>query len=453
MYPFQKNTVRKLWGCLCFTGISLGAWAQSNPQLVARKIDEQNGLSDNTVQCIYKDHRNFIWIGTASGLNEMNGSSITIFRNEPTVRSSLSNNDIRTIQPAPGGNLWIGTMGGLNYFDPVADTFHLVPLRYGNNPLKDNIDALAMDSKGNLFIGTLEGLFWLKKDSLLVQPLILPGSLHHDFLANNSITDLAIDSSGVLWISTYNGLWSYQTGTGRIQHEINPSNDPYYDPLITTVFVDHLGNIWCGSWHTGLKFIKSGTAKVVDIPFLLNTQVSHIAEIRQAGGSYLLWFDGQNPAYDPTAGRVVDIRHSLDLASNLMVRTLYVSPDRWLWVGTDKGLIFYDLTKALFQRKVFPAGITNQNVVLGDYHGNLLVGGSGTEFLKSYDSNFREVADYGPMMKRKDISCLSMEPLTDHTFAIGTTEGIATLDLTHRKIAYNPLTQLKKKESFANFIS
>ena len=66
-------------------------------EVVLHKIDEQNGLSDNNVQCIYKDKNNFVWIGTASGLNLIDGSDITVFRHEAGNPNSLNNNNITAI--------------------------------------------------------------------------------------------------------------------------------------------------------------------------------------------------------------------------------------------------------------------------------------------------------------------------------------------------------------------
>jgi ligand-binding sensor domain-containing protein len=39
-------------------------------------LDITNGLSDNQVNCIYKDEKGFMWFGTTSGLNRYDGISL-----------------------------------------------------------------------------------------------------------------------------------------------------------------------------------------------------------------------------------------------------------------------------------------------------------------------------------------------------------------------------------------
>ena len=57
-----------------------GLIAQGIPNLILTQITEDNGLSDNHVQCVLKDSKGFVWIDTAEGLNLMDGSSIRIFK-------------------------------------------------------------------------------------------------------------------------------------------------------------------------------------------------------------------------------------------------------------------------------------------------------------------------------------------------------------------------------------
>jgi ligand-binding sensor domain-containing protein len=98
-------------------------FAQFKLQPEFRKIDEENGLSDNKVQCVYKDRNEFVWIGTASGLNLMNGSDITVFKHERTNPNSVSNNNITAISGDNKGLIWIGTGKGLNSFNPSLHLF------------------------------------------------------------------------------------------------------------------------------------------------------------------------------------------------------------------------------------------------------------------------------------------------------------------------------------------
>lgn len=63
---------------------STPCFCQVNGQIALRKINEQNGLSDNNVTCVHKDNKDFVWIGTASGLNLINGLCI-LFLNTTAI--------------------------------------------------------------------------------------------------------------------------------------------------------------------------------------------------------------------------------------------------------------------------------------------------------------------------------------------------------------------------------
>src|SRR6185312_7394254 len=116
----------------------LNSFAQTHP-ILFQKIDQDNGLSDNTVQCIFKDKNGFMWIGTASGLNLMDGSTITVFKNDVNDIHSISSNNITAISSDSSGRLWIGSREGLNFFDPFLRRFSVWPLQKNLPATNDNI--------------------------------------------------------------------------------------------------------------------------------------------------------------------------------------------------------------------------------------------------------------------------------------------------------------------------
>src|SRR5690242_4679566 len=86
------------------------SFASDYPVSTYLGIDQ--GLSNNSVRCIYQDHRGFIWIGTYDGLNRYDGYQFKIFRNNFKSNLSLVNNWINAINEDSKGNLWIGTRQG-----------------------------------------------------------------------------------------------------------------------------------------------------------------------------------------------------------------------------------------------------------------------------------------------------------------------------------------------------
>src|SRR6185437_4374292 len=205
-------------------------FAQSQQPFLFQKIDQDNGLSDNNVQCIFKDKNGFMWIGTASGLNLMDGSTITIFKNDYNDPHSISSNNITAISSDSSGILWIGTHEGLNFFDPLLRKFSVWPLQKNLPATNDNIIGMATNKKNNLFIATASGLYFINQKRRETSHIEIPGN-NTEKVLNNNITHIDIDQNGIVWLSTYNGLWSYDENKHQFSHEINSINDADFSPL------------------------------------------------------------------------------------------------------------------------------------------------------------------------------------------------------------------------------
>src|SRR5438094_9194849 len=84
-------------------------WLMAADYPVTSYLGIEQGLSNNSVRCIYQDHRGFMWFGTYDGLNRYDGYSFKIFRNNFTNSSSLMNNWINALDEDTRGNIWVGT--------------------------------------------------------------------------------------------------------------------------------------------------------------------------------------------------------------------------------------------------------------------------------------------------------------------------------------------------------
>lgn len=51
----------------------LFAFSAANSDVRFRNIQTQDGLSNDDVNCVFKDSHGFMWFGTASGLNRYDG--------------------------------------------------------------------------------------------------------------------------------------------------------------------------------------------------------------------------------------------------------------------------------------------------------------------------------------------------------------------------------------------
>ena len=67
-------------------------------------LTSDEGLSQNTVDCILKDSRGFMWFGTWNGLNRYDGYTFKVYKKEDNLHS-LSSNFIHSMCEDTEGNL------------------------------------------------------------------------------------------------------------------------------------------------------------------------------------------------------------------------------------------------------------------------------------------------------------------------------------------------------------
>src|SRR5215831_12289874 len=169
--------------CL-FIVISSQARQQAWNPLVLSNISEQNGLSDDHVQCVIKDRQGFVWIGTSDGLNLMDGSTIRVFKHIDADTNSLLSNNILALAEDSHGNIWIGSDNGLNCFNKDKQQFisFLPPASpYGMALI---IKSIAIDKKERLWCGTDGGLILFDQQQRKFTPFYikepdLPANLNY----------------------------------------------------------------------------------------------------------------------------------------------------------------------------------------------------------------------------------------------------------------------------------
>lgn len=116
------------------------------------QLDNTKGLSNSSVNCIFQDSENLIWIGTWDGLNRYNANDFKIFRPELNNESSLSNQVILKIGEDDKGRIWILTIHGINQYDKKADKFKRYYFSRENNPpLSESEFNMALDASKKVF--------------------------------------------------------------------------------------------------------------------------------------------------------------------------------------------------------------------------------------------------------------------------------------------------------------
>ncbi len=183
--------------------VGLGRYIVDRDSFVLYPLDEPEILS------LFIDHRNWLWIGTTSGLRVLD---YTLLRETGQVQDVLSDSgnflSMRQVScfADDGSSVWIGTWSGLAYYD--GTTFHAVP--QVSSPVFD------VDVAGEVVaVLAQRGLYFLDRhgqplDSLTPENSPFPDAPGQNesnpfhFQTRNAL--VVLPDSGVIWMGTLKGL-------------------------------------------------------------------------------------------------------------------------------------------------------------------------------------------------------------------------------------------------------
>ncbi|WP_308990644.1 response regulator [Mariniflexile litorale] len=116
------------------------------------QLDNTNGLSNSSVNTIFQDSENLLWIGTWDGLNRYDGNNFKIFRPELNTENSLTNQVILKIDEDNTGHIWVLTVHGLNRYNKKSNTFKRYYFyRKDKPPFSESEFNMALDSSKMVF--------------------------------------------------------------------------------------------------------------------------------------------------------------------------------------------------------------------------------------------------------------------------------------------------------------
>lgn len=143
----------KYFGLIVFILSVKPSWAFQQ----IKYIGIEQGLSNNSVNCIFKDHYGFMWIGTNSGLNRYDGNKFKVYKNTWGNPASLSCNYISCLTGL-GNHILVGTQKDLIYYDYADSKFQPVyyqPSLGGKlQKVRSAVYSLFTDKNGKTYAAT-----------------------------------------------------------------------------------------------------------------------------------------------------------------------------------------------------------------------------------------------------------------------------------------------------------
>lgn len=184
-----------------------------------------------------------LWIGTSGGLARYRDGKVDLW----TTANGLSSDTIAALAPDAGGAILVGTGSGLDRIDG-ATVSHV-----GGLPT-DQVTALLRDRDGALWAGTYSnGLFRIAGGK--VSPYGIANGL-----LNPTVRAIFEDDEGSIWIGTNGGFEQLRAGAFVTWNE----RDGLVDAVSRVIFEDADGVLWVGSANGLNRWNGTSFAKVDD---------------------------------------------------------------------------------------------------------------------------------------------------------------------------------------------
>ncbi|GAA0557087.1 hybrid sensor histidine kinase/response regulator transcription factor [Chitinophaga japonensis] len=376
----------------------LAVYPQPPQQYQFTRVDTDRGLSNNEINCIFKDSKGFMWFGTTSGLNRYDGYQFRIFRHDLRDSTSLPDNFIEKIVEGPDSLLWISTREGQHLYDPARDVFRRsvqAPLQAMGIP-GEAVNDIVKDRQGNYwFLHPTAGIYCYlpaRRQTLHVQHI--PGDSSTP--CDNSIAALAPGPDGHYWLLHNNGILEKMDGaTRRIVYrndhiyEQNGNRQPGY-----AMSADREGDLWIyslrearGIWHFRQDSRRFAHYDQNSGPLRLNNNIVRGVVQDNQG---LVWVGTDHGGVNIIDKQRQSIHYLVNMPENSKslsqnsITTLYKDNTGIVWVGTyKKGVNYYHehiVKFPLYQHQPYNAHslpYDDVNRFVEDAAGNLWIGTNG----------------------------------------------------------------------------
>lgn len=380
VHDIKQMHDNKLWIAMEFGGIAILDLSQhlyrtsdSYQFQFIKEGDDEYGLSNSSIRCLFQDSFNNIWAGTwGGGINfvRLEPPLFSSYRYSPfpSMDNSLTNKTASSVCIDRNGDLWIGTDGnGINRFSngKRVSVYNETSKHLNAN----SVQASFCDSKGGLWFGLFYG------------GIVFYDPQKQQFkkikLQDNNRTDIRSffeDRQGCIWVGTSEGIYLMDRDTQTVKEHYNRENN-----LVRCVLKDAQGQVWVGFFGGGLGLYDSGLNLIklfnVDANFPSNTVNALFEDSKQrlwvATGEGLVCFPS------PTEQTYTVYQRESGL-NNTHIQAIAEDKEGNIWVSTNKGISCLVNSQDTFynydSRDNLPLGSFCRGCVTTDQDGNLYFG-------------------------------------------------------------------------------
>jgi ligand-binding sensor domain-containing protein/two-component sensor histidine kinase len=318
----------------------------------------EQGLSNNTTQCILTDHLGRIWIGTASGVTRIDGKKVKNF----SEHEGLCSNVVFSMMEDSWGNIWFGTSGGGVC---MLDGERFIHFNEKSGDMGTWVWAIHCDRKGDMWFGTSSG------GVTEYDGMYYTNYYEGAGFTSGKVKAIGEDTSGTMWFGTSgDGAYEYKNGSFRHFQKSDGLSQVYVNAFVS----DSLNREWIATSGGGISIYDSRTEKFEHVGTkqgLTDTRINCLAKDNEgriwAGGRekgiFLLQYDSSGTSVKQVYLKGENVRSA--------------TCDRYgnMWFGTvDRGICRFDGNDFKYYTKKEGLASNNIYLLLADRAGNLWVG-------------------------------------------------------------------------------
>ncbi|KAB1155481.1 hybrid sensor histidine kinase/response regulator transcription factor [Flavobacterium luteum] len=405
-----------------------------------KNIDNKQGLSLNGITTIFQDRDGYMWFGTQYGLNRYDGVNIKSYYAGNSF-NELSDNIIVSILQDLSGNIWIATEQGVTVLNPVTEKiFNLKKYNSKYSVFSQNILSIKLID-GKIMLTTSKGLWSINPGTNLFTDenieSIFKNSVYYKI--NNSIKTESLkiwlkDKNENYWLTTNNQVIIAKISNNQLAIKDKIRIDPSVDVTISTFFQDNFLNTWIGTQDNGLYHVKENKgAYLVSKIYPKNSSTNRFSRIsniiQDRNNSLIVTSRGDGAILIPKELlKTNNFANSAINPINLQtqkIKSIYLSRDKTLWVGSLGNGIFYQNNSGLkfknyqIKDKKNNSIVNNTRSISKDSFGNLWMG-TLFEGVYIYDTTNQKLVNN--LFNGKSVFALSK--IDNNHILAGTSDGL-----------------------------
>ena len=322
-----------------------------------KTLDAHNGLTISQINCIIKDSRGYVWLGTPAGLYRYDGYTFHNFQCNSQDGSSLPDSYIISIQETLEGTLWIETAAGFCIYHPQGENFERdMKQVYGRMGIEGTPNVVYIDRHKN---------FWAAIPNKGVVAYNMQQQLLYEFgytddahgVPQGNITSISECRDGALIV--------YEDGrivccdVMRQQHTVWKNDYIAQQHLrkssTLNAFADQMDNIWLYGQGTLMLYNKNTNTwntTIGDQLGMTGNNTDHSVNGMAGDRKGNIWIGTDRSGLiranvntlemEPVAPRAINNIAQMPSQEVIGIQSVYIDDTDLLWIGTEKsGLAYY----------------------------------------------------------------------------------------------------------------